>query len=581
MNNAEKKLDVGNSFISWIGIQLPNVKRILVKKYFTTGMKDCIKLLLTLLLGMMIETIFYKRNLNEFLRQIVLYSILFAINNFLGRKVASESKKLQKEVYGNLCGLLYKKEIRAKGKDLQIIDSGENLQLFTQDIENVFICLDQGIENIATSIVGMTGIFIIVSFYSFPLALVILIFAIVTVSLTNFSNNKYQDERERFREKERFYINWINEHLKGMRDIHINRAEKMYQKIFDKHTKENLRAKEKIRFIEIKAERAIGFVFTIFTVLFWAASAIIILDTSLTVGFFYVVNKYFSNMMNYLSIVLQEELNIRKYIPGFKKIRICCELEDENERQGSGEGLISLRNTEAILRFKTVSFSYENVSVINSMNLEFEAGKMNVIVGANGVGKTTIMNLILRLYEVDDGSIEYNGVDIRRYCLNEWRQCISYVQQDNLIFEGSLKDNILLFAPDISENQIWDAVKIAGLYNTVMEWEDKLETDIMKGERLSEGQKQRVAIARAFAKKSRIILMDEPTANLDYEVEKEIIADVKKMCKEQILIIITHRYTVAKQADQIVVVDDGNIQAQGKHDVLEKDSVCYKRLFEL
>lgn len=581
MNNAEKKLDVGNSFISWIGIQLPNVKRILVKKYFTTGMKDCIKLLLTLLLGMMIETIFYKRNLNEFLRQIVLYSILFAINNFLGRKVASESKKLQKEVYGNLCGLLYKKEIRAKGKDLQIIDSGENLQLFTQDIENVFICLDQGIENIATSIVGMTGIFIIVSFYSFPLALVILIFAIVTVSLTNFSNNKYQDERERFREKERFYINWINEHLKGMRDIHINRAEKMYQKIFDKHTKENLRAKEKIRFIEIKAERAIGFVFTIFTVLFWAASAIIILDTSLTVGFFYVVNKYFSNMMNYLSIVLQEELNIRKYIPGFKKIRICCELEDENERQGSGEGLISLRNTEAILRFKTVSFSYENVSVINSMNLEFEAGKMNVIVGANGVGKTTIMNLILRLYEVDNGSIEYNGVDIRRYCLNEWRQCISYVQQDNLIFEGSLKDNILLFAPDISENQIWDAVKIAGLYNTVMEWEDKLETDIMKGERLSEGQKQRVAIARAFAKKSRIILMDEPTANLDYEVEKEIIADVKKMCKEQILIIITHRYTVAKQADQIVVVDDGNIQAQGKHDVLEKDSVCYKRLFEL
>lgn len=285
-------------------------------------------------------------------------------------------------------------------------------------------------------------------------------------------------------------------------------------------------------------------------------------------------------MTNYLSSILQERLNIRNYMPGFKKIKIYCEMENEQKMQENVEKPSIEQNKNAVLRIRDLSFAYEGKNVIDNINVEFEPGILNVLVGSNGAGKTTLMHLLLRFYQAQNGRIEYDGEDISQYSLVEWRQCIGYVQQDTLFFEGSLRDNIVLYAPDISEERIWEVLKIAGLYETVIEWEKKLDTDIMKGERLSEGQKQRVAIARIIAKDPRIILMDEPTANLDYDIESEIIADIKTLCKEHIVIIITQRSTVARKADKIFVVNKGKILTEGQHNVLV-DECCYKKLFNL
>ncbi|MDE5930973.1 MAG: ABC transporter ATP-binding protein/permease, partial [Lachnospiraceae bacterium] len=278
---------------------------------------------------------------------------------------------------------------------------------------------------------------------------------------------------------------------------------------------------------------------------------------------------------------LQERLNIRNDMPGFEKVRNYCELENEQEMWQEEEKTNIVGHKNAVLRLENISFSYGNKNIMNNMNVEFEPGKMNVLAGTNGAGKTTLMNLILRFYQAENGMIEYDGKDIRKYSLGQWRQCIGYVQQDTLFFEGSLRDNLCLYAPDISEERIWEALKTAGLYETVMEWEDRIDTDIRKGERLSEGQKQRVAIARILARNPKIILMDEPTANLDYDIEKEIIADIKKLCKEQILIVISHRSTVMRQADKVFVIDKGRILADGKHSVLAEKCGYYKKLFAL
>lgn len=560
--------DLEIHFIKWISENQPNVKKILMRKYGATSAKIGITLIHTWLLGGMIESIFYEKNVYKFLEQIMLYIIFFFIYIFLEHKVKRESEKLQREIHGGLRNLLYSKEIHARGKDLQLVRPGENLQLFTRDIDNIFICLEQSFENIVVSIIGIIGIFVIVGFYNWMLATVIFIFAIITVAITNFPNETYQKARIYFRENHGNYINWINEHLRGMRDIRINQAEEMFLKMFDKYTNDNLKAKEKIRFIEIKAERVVAFASTVFTVLFWAVSAYMVLYASLTVGLFYVINKYFDIMTNYLSVILQEKLNIRNYMPGYEKLKNYCEIENEQEMQHT-EGKIRIEEHKAaVLKLKNISFSYGNKKIIENMNVEFEPGKMNVVVGANGAGKTTLMNLILRFYKVENGIVEYDGSDISKYSLDEWRQCIGYVQQDTLFFEGSLRDNITLYAPNICEKRVWEVLKTAGLYETVMEWKDKIDTDIMKGERLSEGQKQRVAIARIIAKNSPIILMDEPTANLDYDIEKEIITDIKEVCKEKILIVITHRSTVMSQADKVFFVDAGRMLSKENSNVL-------------
>jgi ABC-type bacteriocin/lantibiotic exporter with double-glycine peptidase domain len=579
------KKEAGNNFkissVKWVSTKLPMVKKILVKKYIITTVRTVVTLLQTWLLGGIIESIFYERNISRFLMQVIFYILFFFGHIYLGRKVTKESKKLQKEIHGGLRSLLYGKELRAKGKSVQVINPGENLQLFTQDIDNIYVCLDQSLENIVVSIMGIIGIIFIVGFYNWLLALVIFCFAIITVALTYFPNEKQKKARNHFRENHSNYVNWINEHLRGMRDIRINQAEPMFQKMFENLTNDNLKAKETIRFIEIKAERVVGLISTIFTVLFWAASAFMILYASLTVGLFYVINKYFDNMINFISIILQERINIRNVMPGYEKVKNYCEIENEQDVQQNEKIIRSGEYRDAVLKFQDVSFSYGNKKVIDNMSVEFEPGKMNVVVGVNGAGKTTLMNLILRFYQVEKGIIEYDNKDISKYGLEEWRQCIGYVQQSTLFFEGSLRDNICLYAPNISEERIWEVLKTAGLYETVMEWENKIDTDIMKGERLSEGQKQRVAIARIIAKNPPIILMDEPTANLDYDIEKEIIEDIKKLCNKQILIVITHRSTVVRQADKVFVVEEGRILSEGKHNILTEKCKYYNELFAL
>ena len=152
------------TFIRWINAKRPNVKKILVKKYVTTSIRTGVTLLQTFLLGMMIESIFYEKNVNIFFLQVILYILFFCVYIILGREVASESEKLQKEIHGGMRSLLYSKEIHARGKDLQLIKPGENLQLFTQDIDNIFICLDKSLENIVVSVIGIIGIIVIVGF---------------------------------------------------------------------------------------------------------------------------------------------------------------------------------------------------------------------------------------------------------------------------------------------------------------------------------------------------------------------------------------------------------------------------------
>lgn len=567
-------------FIKWLNLQLDNLKKILMKKYCIESVMELIGVLLTLLLGMIIESAFYEKSIFLFLVQIILYISLVVEKNYFLKKNLKESKKLQKEIHFKVRKLLYGKELRINAENLKHITSGENLQLFTQDIDNIYIFFDDALKKIVTSLVGMLGIFFIVCFYNWVLAVVILTFSILVVWLTSFSKKKYQTERKKFRKHSGEYLNWINEHLRGIKDIRINQSEEMMEEIFEKYTNVNLKQKERIRFIEIKTERTLGLVLTIFTIVFWTISAYMISNRSLTVGVFYVINKYFHNMIDCISTIVQEKINIQNYLPGCEKLRVYCELECEQEE--NMKCAIKLKqDILSELHLDRVSFSFENKKILDEINFSFKTGKMNVIVGANGVGKTTLLNLILRFYHAESGHIEYGENIIEQYSLSEWRDHVGYVQQDNIIFEGSIKDNILLYAPGLEDGQIWKILKIAGLYEDVMSWEENINTNLLEGKRLSEGQKQRVAIARIIAKNPSIILMDEPTANLDYETEKAIILDIKKMCKEKILIIITHRETVARYADEIVIIDAGKVVMSGIHSNLVKECEIYKKLFDM
>ena len=340
--------------ISWLCSQVSGGRRILFKKYLLKMADSIIDLFVTLIIGLLIGAIFYRNNLKLFIIESIVYIVLFLLKCIVGKIILVTVNQLQENILLGLRKLMFEKTMKANANDLNELNSGEFLQMFGQDVEDIFTCFNDALEKITVSVFQIFIIFMIVAYYSFALAVVILCLSLVTVKLTSFSGKKFQEYRSVFRKKQGEYIDWINEHLKGMRDIRINQSQLMMADIFENKTVQNLKDKEKIRFIEIRSERIVGFITAIFTVIFWTVSALMIFNGILTVGIFYVTNKYFSNLISNLSTIGQEKINIRNYMPGFEKIRDILGLKEEegaNKRNKSIDG-----NQCAELKFNGVTF---------------------------------------------------------------------------------------------------------------------------------------------------------------------------------------------------------------------------------
>ncbi|WII39971.1 ABC transporter ATP-binding protein [Paenibacillus thiaminolyticus] len=237
---------------------------------------------------------------------------------------------------------------------------------------------------------------------------------------------------------------------------------------------------------------------------------------------------------------------------------------------------------EAGITFSNVVFSYsEKGEVLNNISFTAKEGKKTAIVGESGAGKTTLFSLLERFYIVDSGDIFYNGRSIYSYELSKWREKIAYVSQDTPIMEGSIKDNLVYgIKKDISDSIIFDALKSADLDSFVSSLPQGLDTEVgEKGIRLSGGQKQRIAIARAIIRDPKILLLDEATAHLDSQSEALVQEAFNNLMRDRTTIIIAHRLSTIKDADCIVVIQEGKVSGCGSHYELYETNQLYKNLF--
>lgn len=242
---------------------------------------------------------------------------------------------------------------------------------------------------------------------------------------------------------------------------------------------------------------------------------------------------------------------------------------------------IDLVDVKSGITFDNVSFGYtKEREVLHNINLEIPVGKTIALVGNSGGGKTTISALIPRLYEVSKGAIKIDGIDIRKYSQNSLRKKIAMVFQDNFLFSGTIKDNILLGNTEATDEQIWRALDNACLSDFVKQLPQGLETEI--GERgilLSGGQKQRLAIARTFVKNAPIVILDEATSALDNKSEQVVQEALENLMKARTVIVIAHRLSTVQNANKIIVVNDGRIVEEGTHHDLLGHQGAYAALY--
>ncbi len=258
--------------------------------------------------------------------------------------------------------------------------------------------------------------------------------------------------------------------------------------------------------------------------------------------------------------------------------RVFDVLEVENEIVDKKEALVKTEFTDSIT-IENVNFRYEDENVLKNFSLTVPKGKTVALVGQSGSGKSTIANLLTRFYDVNEGNIKIDGIDIKDITMNSLRSLMGLVTQDSILFNDTIKNNILLGKQNATDDEIIAALKIANAYEFVKNLPNGIDTNIGDaGGKLSGGQKQRLSIARAVLKNPPIMILDEATSALDTESEKFVQVALENMMQNRTSIVIAHRLSTIQKADLIVVMQKGEIVEQGTHDELLAKNGMYSKL---
>ena len=269
--------------------------------------------------------------------------------------------------------------------------------------------------------------------------------------------------------------------------------------------------------------------------------------------------------------------NLQQSLAGAERVTLILDTPSAIREE---EDAVELENVKGSISFDQVSFHYGNkIPVLKKISFSCEPGMMVALVGPTGVGKTTMTQLLSRFYDPVEGEIRIDGTDIRKATLQSLRRNISPVLQDTFLFNGTIAENIGYAKPDASRDEIEAAAKAANIHEDIMHMPEQYETKVgERGLRLSGGQKQRVAIARAILRQSPIIILDEATASVDVETERQIQKAINRLTGKRTIIAIAHRLSTIRNADLILVIHEGEIVEQGTHDELMRGKGFYYRL---
>lgn len=374
---------------------------------------------------------------------------------------------------------------------------------------------------------------------------------------------------------------YLHERVQGMSIIKTFTLEKHEQKLFDETNGEFLDAAVKQTVWNAKAFAVVNTITDIAPLLVIAYAGYEAINGRLSVGTMAAFIAYIERLYSPLRRLVNSSTTLTQSFASMDRV---FELMDEEYDIVDKKGATTLGVASGEVTFSNVSFQYEKEGqmILEDVNFRVNAGETVAFVGMSGGGKSTIISLIPRFYDVTKGQVKIDGIDVKDLTIESLRRQIGIVLQDNILFSDSVKSNILMGKPDATDDEVIEAAKAANAHDFIMELPHGYDTKVgERGVKLSGGQKQRVAIARVFLKNPPILVLDEATSALDLESESLIQDSLEKLASNRTTIIVAHRLSTITHADNIFVVENGKVMESGSHAQLMKQRNIYYNLFQI
>ena len=457
--------------------------------------------------------------------------------------------------------------------------TGVIMSRIVNDLMDISEFAHHGPEDLFISLVSVVGSFIILCTINIPLTLIT--FAVLPF-LILFVVKKRTAMTIAFR-KNRIEIAEVNASLEnsiaGVRVARAFTGEQEEAKKFDENNQRYVTVRERAYRVMAEFFSGTNFLTSLMNVVVLTGGGYCVYRGVISVGDMVAYMLFINMFVNPIKKLIQFVEMFQNAITGYTRFQELMNIEVEQEEPDA----VDLKDVRGEITFDNVSFQYnEGKEVLSNISMTFPQGEMVAIVGPSGGGKTTLCHLIPRFYEITQGSICIDGQDIRKVTRRSLRSKIGIVQQDVFLFTGTIFDNIAYGKLGASREEVYEAAKKANIHDYIMSLPEGYDTFVgERGVKLSGGQKQRISIARVFLKNPPILILDEATSALDNVTENYIQDSLDELCKNRTTIVVAHRLSTIKNADEIIVMDRDGIQERGTHtQLLEKDNGIYRELYE-
>lgn len=520
---------------------------------------------------------------NNIFNQLLFLAVVLCLvewsRNFVNRFAQYYAQVIYRETFIKLQTALGVEIMKLETSVIDQYSSGVFIQRLTNDtsrLASVFNVLNQYLSNILTYIGIFVAIFIINIWAFIYMILVILVLFFIERKRTG----TYNEYDKKFRKQNEKVSGFVGEVVRGIRDIKLLHAEDSFTNELHKQVEAVNLCRYEMDAVNRKYNLLRGTLRDFFDTGLIFLLVYLIVSGDLVSANALVIHNYAGRIPNIVWSVGILLDNIKDFnLSSSRVFDIMYSREFRKEKFGCKH----LKRVHGDFEFKNVCFRYQenDIAVLNNLSFKVHANETVAFVGKSGAGKTTIFNLLCKMYDTDSGKITIDGIDIQELDQDSIRSNITVISQSPYIFHVSIRDNLRLMKSDVTEEEMVKACKLAYIHDFIMSLPDGYDTVVGEGGvNLSGGQRQRLAIARAFLQKTEIILFDEATSALDNETQKEIQNAINNLKKDYTILIVAHRLSTIVDSDRILFIENGQIIAEGSHKQLLKTCHSYRELYE-